>query len=260
MKRAELAQRERMSAAAPAFRPARDAKVLRALAGRHAGALTFPSLVRIWREILSGAAPAEVHFLASEEPLAVTELARAHFGSQACFTRAASAAIVLERVRATPGALGLLPVPGATTEKWWLKLLSEVAGAPRVVARLPACDPRTQDAGAARALVVAGDAPEPSDEDRTLLAVEAPTDASPSGVERALSARGLRVHLLDRAPDRAQGFFLFEAEGFVTAGELQEKPGAPIERIHCIGAYPVPLVWPRGDGAGDVVALRPGAP
>jgi len=74
---------------------------------------------------------------------------------------------------------------------------------------------------------------------------------------RALSAPGLKVHLLDRAPDRAQGFFLFEAEGFVTAGELQEISAVPTARNHGVGAYSVPLVWPRGDG---VVALRSGAP
>ncbi|MFO1187979.1 MAG: hypothetical protein U1E87_11330 [Alphaproteobacteria bacterium] len=253
MKRAELVARWRMGGRHAAFSPAEDAKGLRDLAARHQGAFPFPALARIWREILSGPVPLDVHVLAPEESLEVMALARAHFGSQASLTRAASAAIVLERVRTSPGAIGLLPVPGGATEKWWLKLLSEVAGAPRVVARLPACELRSADAGAARVLAVAAVAPEPSGEDRTLLAVEADAGASTGTVEKALSAGGHKVHLLDRAPDRAQAFFLFETEGFVSARDLPDRPAG---RVHIVGAYPVPLVWPRGGGAGDVVTLR----
>jgi chorismate mutase len=268
MKRVDLVLRERMEeGGATAVRPAREAILLRTLARRHSGAMAFPVIARIYREILAGQAPLEIHFLAPEDPLLVIEMARAHFGASANLHRAGSAAIVLERVRTAPCALGLLPVPGSAAEKWWLRLLSEVDGAPRVVARLPALEPRDPETGSVRGLVVACGPCEPSGEDRSLLAIEAGAGSSPSGIERALGARGLRVRLLDRAHERSHALYLFEADGFLTGSDAILKPPAPIERIHLVGTYPVPLEWPPAPPAepntwGDVVTLpiRTGEP
>jgi hypothetical protein len=261
MKRADLVLRERMEeGGATALAPAREAMLLRALARRHAGAMAFPTIARIYREILSAPAPFEVHFLAPEDPLPLIEMARAHFGANALLHRAGSAAIVLERVRTVPGALGLLPVPGGAAEKWWLRLLSEAGGAPRVVARLPALEPRNPETGMVRSLVVACAPCEASGDDRTLLAIEGGAGSSPSGIERAMAARGLKVRLLDRAQERAQALYLYEADGLIAGSDAVQKPQAPIERIHLVGAYPAPLEWPLAPSAkpdtwGDVAVL-----
>jgi chorismate mutase len=268
MKRAELVRLQRMEeGGATTVRPAREAVLLRTLARRHTGGMAFPLIARIYREILASPAPLEIHFLAPEDPLPIIEMARAHFGASASLHRVGSAAIVLERVRTVPGALGLLPVPGGAAEKWWLRLLSEAGGAPRVVARLPALEPRNSETGTVRGLVVACAPCEPSGQDRTLLAIEAGAGSSPSGIERVMGARGLRLRLLDRAHERAQALYLFEADGFLAGSDATLKPPAPIERVYLVGAYPAPLEWPPAPPPepntwGDVVTLpiRTGAP
>lgn len=264
MKRADFAQLERLAggpASAP-FRPAREAQLLRGFAQRHAGVMAFPSVAQILREILMSRAPLEV-FLLAEAPAGFVEIARCHFGALANLNRAGSAVSVLERVRAAPGAVGLLPMPAASGEKWWLRLLGTVEGAPRIVARVPSIEAPGWDAGALRGFAIACLVPEASGEDRTLIVAEANAEASPGSIERALTAAGLKVQLLDRASERGLSLLLFEADGFLTETEVASACGAPIESVHILGAYPVPLEWPRSKPpSGEIIPipLRPSTP
>jgi chorismate mutase len=265
MKRMELAA---LRPGAAMLRPAREAALLRVLARRHGGDLSFISVARVFREILSAPLALEVHVFTPEDPVGAVELARAHFGSLATLNRAGSAVSVLERVRAHAGAVGLMPSPSAAGEKWWLRLMGGMDGAPRVVARLPALEPEGLDAAAARAFVVACLPCEPSGEDGSLLAIEASATVSPSAVERALTGCGFKSQLLDRASERGRAVHLFEVAGFLTEPDALRANAAPIERVHLIGTFPLALTLPlakppqAAPHAGDIdsQAIRPGAP
>ncbi len=68
-----------------AFRPGREASIIRRLLHRHQGSLPSVALVRIWRELLAGTTAMQGEFsLAVCDPdhgAPVTQLAREHFGA-----------------------------------------------------------------------------------------------------------------------------------------------------------------------------------
>ncbi|MFG1297802.1 MULTISPECIES: chorismate mutase [Xanthobacter] len=121
-----------------AFRPAREADMMRRLVERHHGLLPLDTVESIWRVIIATftyvQAPYSVHAdLAVGEP-AMRDSARFHFGFTVPFVPHMGANGVIEAVAASKGDLGLLPAAVGTTP-WWIAL--EADGAPKIIARLP---------------------------------------------------------------------------------------------------------------------------
>lgn len=123
-----------------AFRPAREASMLRALANRHKGLLPLDTVEGIWRVIISTftyvQAPYSVHVDISRGDSAIRDSARFNFGFTVPFVPHMSPEAVVDAVKASGGDLGLLAVDaGPNAGPWWLHL-SEPS-APKVIARLP---------------------------------------------------------------------------------------------------------------------------
>ncbi len=121
-----------------AFRPAREAEMMRRLVERHQGLLPLDTVESIWRVIIATftyvQAPYAVHAdLAVGEP-AMRDSARFHFGFTVPFVPHMGASGVIEAVAASRGDLGLLPATVGATP-WWTAL--EADGAPKIIARLP---------------------------------------------------------------------------------------------------------------------------
>jgi chorismate mutase len=123
-----------------AFRPAREADMMRRLVERHRGILPLDTAEGIWRVIIStftfAQAPFAVHADLSAGDAAMRDSARFHFGFTAPFEPHMGAASVVEAVSASKGDLGLVPafaVAGA--RPWWTAL--EFDAAPKIIARLP---------------------------------------------------------------------------------------------------------------------------
>ncbi|MGU3496482.1 chorismate mutase [Xanthobacteraceae bacterium A53D] len=133
-----------------AFRPAREASMMRALVQRHAGLLPLDTVESIWRVIISTftyvQSPYAVHAdLSVGEPL-MRDSARFHFGFTTPFVSHVGARAVVEAVIASKGDLGLLPaamVPGS--DPWWTALEAETA--PKIIARLPFVERADHPAG-----------------------------------------------------------------------------------------------------------------
>jgi chorismate mutase len=121
-----------------AFRPAREADMMRRLVERHRGLLPLDTVESIWRVIISTftyvQAPFSVHADLTPGEAAIRDTARFHFGFTAPLVSHDDAAAVVQALRATRGDIGLVPAGTATTP-WWSLL--EQAGAPRIIARLP---------------------------------------------------------------------------------------------------------------------------
>lgn len=121
-----------------AFRPAREADMMRRLVERHRGLLPLDTVVSIWRVIISTftfvQAPYRVHADASVGDAAMRDAARFHFGFTAPYVPLAGADAVIAAVAASRGDLGLIAVEGASGA-WWTRL--ESAEAPKIIARLP---------------------------------------------------------------------------------------------------------------------------
>ena len=123
-----------------AFRPAREAEMMRRLVERHHGILPLDTAESIWRVIIATftyvQAPFSVHADVSAGEAATRDSARFHFGFTVPFVPHVGAAGAVAAVAESRGDLGLVPafaVAGAGA--WWASL--EFNAAPKIIARLP---------------------------------------------------------------------------------------------------------------------------
>jgi chorismate mutase len=123
-----------------AFRPAREAEMMRRLVKRHAGILPLDTAESIWRVIISTftyvQAPFSVHADLSAGDALMRDSARFHFGFTVPFVAHMGAAAVVAAVSDSKGDLGLVPAFAvASAGAWWSAL--EFDAAPKIIARLP---------------------------------------------------------------------------------------------------------------------------
>jgi chorismate mutase len=122
-----------------AFRPAREAAMMRKLVERHHGILPLETVESIWRVIIATfthvQAPYSVHADLTPGKAAVRDSARFHFGFTAPLVTHLGAASVVEAVSESKGDLGLVPAFAAAGGAWWSAL--EFESAPKIIARLP---------------------------------------------------------------------------------------------------------------------------
>jgi chorismate mutase len=123
-----------------AFRPAREADMMRRLVKRHHGSLPLDTAESIWRVIISTftyvQAPFSIHADLSTGDALMRDSARFHFGFTVPFEPHMGAASVVEAVSRSKGDLGLIPAFAiAGAGPWWAAL--EFDAAPKIIARLP---------------------------------------------------------------------------------------------------------------------------
>lgn len=121
-----------------AFRPAREADMMRRLVDRHRGILPLDTVESIWRVIIATftyvQAPFSVHADLSVGESAMRDSARFHFGFTVPFAPHFSAAAAVEAVAKSKGDLALVSATTGQTP-WWIAL--EDSRAPKIIARLP---------------------------------------------------------------------------------------------------------------------------
>ena len=124
-----------------AFRPAREADMMRRLVRRHEGILPLDTVESIWRVIIATftfvQSPFSVHADLSVGDAAMRDSARFHFGFTVPLIAHMGAAGVVSAVAQSKGDLGLVPafaLAGASGA-WWTAL--EFVSAPKIIARLP---------------------------------------------------------------------------------------------------------------------------
>ncbi|MFZ0778464.1 MAG: chorismate mutase, partial [Xanthobacteraceae bacterium] len=123
-----------------AFRPAREADMMRRLVKRHHGNLPLDTAESIWRVIIATftyvQAPFSVHADLSAGDALMRDSARFHFGFTVPFVPHMGASSVVEVVSESKGDLGLIPAFAiAGAGPWWAAL--EFAAAPKIIARMP---------------------------------------------------------------------------------------------------------------------------
>ncbi len=121
-----------------AFRPAREADMMRRLVQRHRGILPLDTVESIWRVIISTftyvQAPFSVHADLSLGESPMRDSARFHFGFTVPFVPHFGAGAAVDAVARSKGDLALVPATASQTP-WWIGL--EADGAPKIIARLP---------------------------------------------------------------------------------------------------------------------------
>jgi chorismate mutase len=123
-----------------AFRPGREAAMMKALAERHEGLLPLDTVESIWRVIIGTFTYVQsnysVHADVSGGDAPMRDSARFHFGFTVPYVMHPSAAAVIEAVASSGGDLGIFRLDqGATSGAWWRTLADR--DRPKVIARLP---------------------------------------------------------------------------------------------------------------------------
>lgn len=123
-----------------AFRPAREASMMRALVERHRGILPLDTVESIWRVIIATFTYVQqayaVHVDVSSGDALVRDSVRFHFGYTVPVTQHVGASAVVEAVANSRGDLGLVRAEAVAGGKaWWRELEGE--GKPKIIARLP---------------------------------------------------------------------------------------------------------------------------
>jgi chorismate mutase len=147
MKRGEIIDRliavKQTQETGSAFRPAREADMMRRLVDRHRGILPLDTVESIWRVIIATftyvQAPFSVHADLSAGDAIMRDSARFHFGFTVPFVPHMGASSVVAAVSDSKGDLGLVPAfATAGGGAWWNAL--EFDSAPKIIARLPFVD------------------------------------------------------------------------------------------------------------------------
>lgn len=233
-----------------AFRPGREADIVRRLLGRHAGALPRAGIVRLWRELFAATTSTQVGLAISVcETTAAgtcTALAREHFGALTPLRVHNSAAEAIAEVSAGRATAAVLPMPveaESPQAAWWTALLRRGEPHIHVVARLPFWAPRPDGTPDAQCLVLAASAPDASSSDRSLLGFAMPPDMSRARLSAAFAAVGFNpgAVLMRRDADAALAHGLVDVDGYVPDGDPRlSRLAGSVQRPVVLGAYAVP--------------------
>jgi chorismate mutase len=133
-----------------AFRPAREASMMRALVERHHGRLPLDTVEGIWRVIISTftyvQAPYSIHVDVAGGDAAMRDSARFHFGFTTPCVPHFGPSEVIHAVAHSVGDLGMFAVDGGPgAGAWWTKLAPPEA--PKIIARLPFVERADHPAG-----------------------------------------------------------------------------------------------------------------
>jgi chorismate mutase/prephenate dehydratase len=234
-----------------ALRPGREASIIRRLLANHSGPLPAHALVRLWRELLAATTamqgPYTIAVCETDAAGGYTQAAREHFGALTPLRILRSPAQALAEVGAGRSSVAVLPMPReAEAERgaWWTALLQKETPRIHVVARLPFWSARPEGATAVQALVVAAIAPDPTDNDRSLLGLELALDVSRARLTTALTTAGFMpgTVILRRDPGAPVAHAMADVEGHVSEADPRlDEVQSLLRRPVVLGAYAVPV-------------------
>lgn len=233
------------SASGSAFRPGREASMMRRVAERHRGLLPLDTVEGIWRVIIATftyvQAPFAVHADISGGDAPMRDSARFHFGFTVPYRPHPGCLAVIEAVAASRGDLGIFRLDpdgsciASDAAPWWEGLVGE--GRPKVIARLPFIERPTHPAGTP-VLVVSNPLDDPAAAQRDWVLHAVRVSAWAPEAERAL--QGLYGEVVARAPQAEAQCLLLAVPGGVGAEQLQEtltRAGAAPEALGEIGSH-----------------------
>jgi len=230
-----LIEAKRAQGGGSAFRPDREAKMMRAIVERHHGLLPVDAVEGVWRVIVSTFTYVQsnyaVHADDSGGDAQMRDSARFHFGFTVPYVAHHGALAVIDAVTRSSGDLGVLRAAGGIGDgAWWARLIG--ADAPKIIARLPFVERPDHPAGLPVFIVarLAGDAASP---DIALHAVGAPawSHAIPAAVS------GLQGEILASAPHDGGLSLLVAAPGAATSGAFVDA----LSRAGVAGASAAPV-------------------
>ncbi len=184
-----------------AFRPGREADMMRGLVSRHQGLLPLDTVEGIWRIIISTFTFVQsnysVHADISGGDAAMRDCCRFHFGFTVPYVAHQGAALVIAAVARSCGDLGMVRAEGdGPGGPWWRGLAAP--DAPKIIARLPFVERPDHPAGMP-VFVIAEPLAEAAARDVVLYDVTIAHDVS--DFDSGFGAR--RLEILSQSKDRS---------------------------------------------------------
>ncbi len=221
-----------------AFRPGREAEMMRRLASRHKGLLPLDTVESIWRIIISTftyvQANYSVHADISGGDAQMRDCCRFHFGFTVPYRVHQGAGGVIDAVARSSGDLGLARVEGgAAAGAWWMRLVDK--SAPKIIARLPFVERPDHPAGMPL-FVIAQPLNDAAARDVVVHAIS--LDRWHDGLPASLARLGAEI--LGNAADGYGLSLLVAAPGSVGAADLRRAfsdIGAGVPRLAEVGSH-----------------------
>jgi len=230
-----------------AFRPAREADMMRRLVERHRGILPLDTVEGIWRVIISTftyvQAPFSVHADVSVGESAMRDSARFHFGFVVPYVAHFSGAAAVDAVAKSKGDLALVSAISARTP-WWSEL--ETEGAPKIIARLPFLE-RADHPAALPVFVISRVADDAMVTEVQMWSVR--VSGWNADTARALAPLAEIVAVPDTAFDGAALLVSVESGGFEKIKLALLKAGASVRSSALVGSHATRYTVPQ-NGAG----------
>jgi len=232
-----------------AFRPGREADMMRRLVSRHKGILPLDTVESIWRIIISTFTYVQteysVHTDISDGDARMRDSCRFHFGFTVPFVTHMGIGSVIDAVASAKGDLGLIPVESGSGGAWWTQLAHP--SAPRIIARLPFVERRDHPAGMPL-FVIAKPLTEGAARDVVLYTVSVERWRNP--LQDKLSALGAEI--LGNAADASGLALLIATPGTLSVAELQktlEQAGDKTSNLTEIGSHAARFDFSRAEAA-----------
>lgn len=253
MRRAQLVQRVAETKRLPdgtlpkgAYRPAREANIIRRLHAQNKPPLPFEMVFSFWRQMIGAFTAMQTPVTASVQAQSgqgdrrdLMAITREHFGATAQISPRETFGQVANDVQNNEITVGVASAQfeGEREGAWWTACMSRDEKTPRVIAALPFYG--TEIAG-----YCISHAPlEPSGDDETLLAIQFDTKMSRSGIASALTRAKLDATPLHTSGDTV----LIRVAGFHAAQDapmhrsIADALSVQPNRIALVGAYPTPI-------------------
>ncbi|MBZ0216638.1 MAG: chorismate mutase [Fimbriimonadaceae bacterium] len=235
-----------------AMRPAREARMMRALAARHAAPFPLLAVERIWREIISAFTQLQAGFsvhAAGAAPEILAEMGRFYFGVTTPLTLQSSIQKVITKAETDVNAVALIAAP---ISEWWMDLASLHPRHARIVARMPFHDHRGGAPVWHHEGWIVSQAPfEPSDYDRSVAVLRSAESIDAQGVENALRASAPEFgnwRMIDQTKESGKFFTLIDIQGYHDADKI------PIDgsmEIRFLGGYGIANGSQQQNGEDD---------
>ncbi|PZQ46120.1 MAG: chorismate mutase [Micavibrio aeruginosavorus] len=238
--------------------PAREARMIRRLLGRHKGALPEMAVVRIWRELVGAVSLLQkglkVTVAMQDTQNEYWDLARDYFGSCLPMTKAVSAISAISTLKDGKTTFAVVPCPIMEDDQPWWTFLDQNAPDPmKIIMRLPHGEDPANPNPDYRALVVSKAGFDDSGQDNSFLLIQCDASISRARLVEMAKKAGLTALGLSSKRNSSSAMpsvHLMEVEDYVTTDDTRlsefikalEDPGA---NVVCVGGYPVPPLYSR---------------
>jgi chorismate mutase len=234
--------------------PAREARLMRRLLGRHEGVLPRRTIIRIWRELISSVSMLQTGLsvvVADEEGFARWDMAKNYFGSSLPMRSVGGLQNTLSEVIKNRADFAVMPWPEMDEEDpWWSRLLnSRDHGALSIICALPydKTEGLQTSSVVEKALVVSKVSFTASDMDNSFVGLELDAGVSRTSLSEHARESGLNLLNMYSAPATHSAdskICLLCVEGFVAKGDeklvaLANRLGSACHYYDAIGGYPV---------------------